>query len=76
MLSPVDRLLEERENQGARIRIGLAGAGVMARTVATHLLTPVPGLRLAAVANRTVEHAHAVFAPGGRTAITVGTRKR
>lgn len=73
MLSPVDRLLEEREKQGRPIRIGLAGAGVMARTVAMHLLTPVPGLRLAAVANRTVQHAHAVFAPGGRAAITAGT---
>lgn len=45
------------EAAGPTIRVGLIGAGFAARMIIRHLLTPVPGIRLAAVANRTLAHA-------------------
>lgn len=73
MVPGIDRLLDERERQGRPVRVGMAGAGVMARTLAVHLLTPVPGLRLCAVANRTLEAAHRVFTAAGARPETATT---
>lgn len=56
-----DFRLAELDRAGTPIRVGLIGAGVTARMIALHLLTPVRGVRLAAVANRTLERAKAAF---------------
>lgn len=54
------------------IRTALIGAGVAGRMVARHLLRPAPGIRLVAVANRTVARAVAAFArPNVKIAKTV-----
>lgn len=42
---------------GHPIRVALVGAGAAGRMIARHLLRPVPGIRLVAVANRTLDHA-------------------
>lgn len=50
----VDAALERREQEGRPIRVGLVGAGYMGRGIALELLTPIVGMRLVAIANRTV----------------------
>jgi predicted homoserine dehydrogenase-like protein len=61
----VDRALEERERTGERIRVGMIGAGFMARGIALQIFQSTPGMELVAIANRTVERAAAAFADAG-----------
>jgi predicted homoserine dehydrogenase-like protein len=49
--------LQAREAAGRPIRVGVVGAGATGRAVALQLGTPVSGMRLAAIANRTPAHA-------------------
>src|SRR6266567_9463670 len=53
----IDTALQERESNGRPIRVGMIGAGATGRAIALQLGTPVPGIRLVAIANRTPEHA-------------------
>ncbi len=64
----VDTQLSKLEETGTPIRIGLVGAGVMGRMIALQLLTPLVGMRLVAIANRTVAKAGRAFAEGGAAA--------
>ncbi len=57
----VDTALRERESAGNPIRVGMVGAGATGRAIALQLGTPVRGIRLAAIANRTLEHAERAF---------------
>src|SRR6266581_2249501 len=57
----VDTALREREATGKPIRVGMVGAGATGRAIALQLGTPVPGIRLVAIANRTPEHANRAF---------------
>jgi predicted homoserine dehydrogenase-like protein len=57
----VDAALHEREATGRPIRVGIVGAGATGRAIALQLGTPVPGIRLAAIANRTPEHGARAF---------------
>jgi predicted homoserine dehydrogenase-like protein len=50
----VDTALRLREDNHNPIRVGIVGAGAMGRSIALQLATPVPGIRLAAIANRTL----------------------
>src|SRR5260370_26067258 len=52
----VDTALQDRESSGHPIRVGMVGAGATGRAIALQLGTPVPGIRLVAIANRTPEH--------------------
>jgi predicted homoserine dehydrogenase-like protein len=61
----VDTALREREAAGNPIRVGMVGAGATGRAIALQLGTPVPGIRLAAIANRTPEHAERAFREAG-----------
>jgi predicted homoserine dehydrogenase-like protein len=49
----VDTALRLREDNHNPIRVGIVGAGATGRAIALQLATPVPGIRLAAIANRT-----------------------
>src|SRR5262252_6620857 len=49
--------LQAREAAGRPIQVGVVGAGATGRAIALQLGTPVPGMRLAAIANRTPAHA-------------------
>ena len=49
----VDTALQQREAKGDPIRVGMIGAGATGRAIALQLGTPVPGMRLVAIANRT-----------------------
>lgn len=61
----VDIALQEREASGHPIRVGIIGAGATGRAIALQLGTPVPGIRLVAIANRTVDHAERAFQEAG-----------
>ena len=61
----VDTALQERETSGNPIRIGLIGAGATGRAIALQLGTPVPGMRLVAIANRTPEHVERALREAG-----------
>jgi predicted homoserine dehydrogenase-like protein len=61
----VDVALLQRESTGNPIRIGLVGAGVTGRAIALQLGTPAPGMRLVAIANRTLEHGEKAFREAG-----------
>jgi predicted homoserine dehydrogenase-like protein len=61
----VDTDLLQREDSGRPIRVGMVGAGATGRAIALQLGTPVPGIRLVAIANRTPEHAERAFREAG-----------
>jgi predicted homoserine dehydrogenase-like protein len=63
----VDKILQEREYSRNPIRVGMIGAGATGRAIALQLGTPVPGIRLMGIANRSVEHAKRAFTESGIT---------
>ena len=63
----VDTALREREAAGRPIRVGMIGAGATGRAIALQLGTPVPGMRLMAIANRTLAHGERAFREAGIT---------
>ena len=66
----VDTELEKRHAAGKPIRVGVIGAGVMGRMIAQQFLTPLTGMRLVAVANRTGAKAVQAFTDCGVTGVT------
>jgi len=62
----VDRALAERAAAGNPIRLGMIGAGFMARGVALQIATAVPGIRLCAIANRTLDNARRAYSEAGQ----------
>jgi len=60
-----DTALRERESNGKPIRVGMIGAGATGRAIALQLATPVPGIRLAAIANRTRSHSERALREAG-----------
>ena len=65
----IDEALRSREAEGRPIRVGMVGAGFMARGVAWQLRHATPGMRLVAVSNRTPEKAYDVLRHAGHTDI-------
>src|SRR5690242_1688605 len=61
----VDTALREREVNRNPIRVGMVGAGATGRAIALQLGTPVPGIRLMAIANRTPAHGERAFREAG-----------
>ena len=58
-------LLQAREAERRPIRVGMVGAGATGRAIALQLGTPVPGIRLAGIANRTPRHAERAYKEAG-----------
>jgi len=65
----VDTALERRERAARPIRVGLVGAGYMGRGIALELLTPIVGMRLVAIANRTLGEALRAYREAGVHAV-------
>jgi predicted homoserine dehydrogenase-like protein len=63
----VDRALERREAEGRPIRVGLVGAGFMGRGVTNQIINSTTGMRLVAIANRTVATAERAYRESGVT---------
>ena len=68
-LSPANlsiyNLLRVREAEQRPIRVGMVGAGATGRAIALQLGTPVAGMRLAGIANRTPQHAERALREAG-----------
>lgn len=60
----VDKYLEKLEKENKPIRVGLIGAGFAASGFALQLLRGIKGMRLVAIANRTVENAKKILHEG------------
>jgi predicted homoserine dehydrogenase-like protein len=65
----IDTALQRRAAAGNPVRVALIGAGAMARGVANQIVNSVPGMRLVAVANRTVANARRAYTEAGITEI-------
>src|SRR5215469_2270454 len=63
----VDTALRDRESSGHPIRVGMVEAGAKGRAIALQLGTPAPGIRLVAIANRTIANAERAFRESGVT---------
>jgi predicted homoserine dehydrogenase-like protein len=61
----IDSALREREASGQPIRVGMVGAGATGRAIALQLGTPVAGIRLVAISNRTISHGERAFREAG-----------
>lgn len=71
-----DTALQERQAKGKPIRVGMIGAGATGRAIALQLATPVPGIRLAAVANRTQTHSERALREAGIAEWAVASSSR
>ena len=70
----VDKALAERQSSGNPVRVAIVGAGYSGRNVAYQIVHSFPGLRLVAIANRTLAAAKDVVAGAGITDVrTVDT---
>jgi predicted homoserine dehydrogenase-like protein len=67
----VDTALNRREQEGRPIRVGLVGAGFMARGVALQISMSVPGMRVVAIANRTLDGAKRAYREAGVDGVRV-----
>jgi len=61
----VDNALKARAEAGNPIRVGMVGAGFMARGIALQICNTVPGMELVAIANRTVDNATRAYSEAG-----------
>src|SRR5438067_8358294 len=64
----VDNALKARAASGKPIQVGMIGAGFMGRGIANQIINSVPGMRLAAIANRTVAQAARAYTVAGEPA--------
>lgn len=53
----VDKFLQAREKDGKPIRVGLWGAGAMAKGMVNQIMRYTPGMEVAVIANRTLKRA-------------------
>jgi len=61
----VDKALEERASSGNPIRVAIVGAGYSGRNIAHQIINSFPGLRLVAIANRTLSAAVEAYSAAG-----------
>jgi predicted homoserine dehydrogenase-like protein len=66
----VDTALKARQEAGNPVRVGMVGAGFMARGIANQILNYVPGMQLVAISNRTVANARQAYALAGADEVT------
>lgn len=64
-MAMIDTALLQREHDGKPIRVALVGAGVTGKMISLQMLTPIAGMRLVAIANRTPDKAMRAFANAG-----------
>src|SRR5437588_10874140 len=64
----VDNALKARAASGKPIQVGMIGAGFMGRGIANQIINSVPGMRLAAIANRTLAQAARAYTEAGAAA--------
>ncbi|MCC6240188.1 MAG: Gfo/Idh/MocA family oxidoreductase [Phycisphaerales bacterium] len=67
----VDTALKKREAEGNPIRVGMIGAGFMARGIANQIINSTPGMELVAISNRTLASAQRAYEEAGATCQSV-----
>lgn len=73
----IDTALARRQAEGRPVRVGMIGAGFMARGIANQIVNSTPGMELVAIANRTVANAERAFAEAGMAELaSVSTRQQ
>jgi predicted homoserine dehydrogenase-like protein len=72
----VDTALKAREQQGKPIRVGMIGAGFMGQGLTNQIENSVPGMRIAAIYNRTLDRALSVYRYAGRDDVVVAGTQR
>ena len=65
----VDTALAKRHNEGNPIRVAMVGAGSMGRGIAFQIIAAMKGMRLVAIANRTLSEAERAYREAGVTAV-------
>jgi len=53
----IDSALERLEKDGKPVKVGMVGAGFMAKGITLQLVKYVPGIRLCVICNRTIDRA-------------------
>src|SRR5712691_7838889 len=66
----VDRELERLKRAGTPIRVGMVGAGFMARGIARQMLHYTKGMELTAISNRHLDGARKAYAASGENDVT------
>src|SRR5690606_19374623 len=61
----IDTALAKREAEGRPVRVGMVGAGFMAKGVALQIKNHVPGMELVAISNRTIDRARETYNEAG-----------
>lgn len=61
----VDTALQRRQDEGRPVRVAMVGAGATGRAIALQLGTPVPGVRLVGIANRSAKNGERAFREAG-----------
>jgi predicted homoserine dehydrogenase-like protein len=61
----VDKALKKRQSEGNPIRVGMIGAGFMARGIALQICRFVPGIELVAISNRHLDGAKRAYTEAG-----------
>ncbi len=61
----VDTEFAKREAAGNPVRVGIVGAGFMARCIALQIISSARGIQLVAIANRTLEKAELAYRDAG-----------
>lgn len=57
----IDKLLQRREQEKNPIKVGIIGAGVMAKGVINQVMRYTPGMKVTAIANRTISKGLAAY---------------
>lgn len=67
----IDTALKAREAAGAPVRVAMIGAGFMGRGIANQIVNSVAGMRLAVIANRTLDRARQAYEEAGAGGVEV-----
>lgn len=69
----IDTELEKRQRSGKPIRIGMTGAGYMGQAIALQIIAGMKGMKLVAIANRTLAAAEQAYQKAGIAAVRTVT---
>jgi predicted homoserine dehydrogenase-like protein len=72
----VDKALQERQEQGKPIRVGMVGAGFMGRGIARQIIQYTPGMALSAIANRHINAARRAYEEAGISEFATATNNK
>lgn len=67
----VDTALQKRHDQGQPVRVAMIGAGFMAKGITNQIVNSVKGMRIVAIANRTLDRARQCYAQAGVESVRV-----